>query len=228
MSTQIIRNRKYLEPYKISSFEEFVIWSSMPKSEQVKLGIENQTQFAALHNVRPATLTAWKSRPDYRTRVRDLRDKWGFERTGHIIEAIYRTAMKGNPMSQLLWMQYFEGFSTKQNEQPKGASEKVEIGINHITFIIDGLPEPLKSKHHANIRELIEDVQQLRHSGQLEEHVFTERGPEENVPDEANNDAQNVSITRANEMAACYSECVCKDMERSVSTYHHQSAARWW
>lgn len=225
MSKEVAINSNNREPYLASTFEEFILWSALPRKEQIAFGIETQKEFAAHYEVREATLSAWKDRPEYRMRVRALRDKWAFDKTGRVIEAIYKTALGGNPFSQKLWLQVFEGFSEKTETKE---TKRVELGINDIRFIIESLPEPLRSEHHANIRKLINDSMSLRHAGRIENVVRPATTIEGDLQERSDIDAQVVSNKGSNEVATRHTERVSSDMGRQVSTYHYQSTERWW
>ena len=93
-------------PDRVDVYTEFILWFAMPPAERAKLGIKNQGQFADYYKVSPNTLSRWKDRMDFETRVDKIQMMWGKEKTADVIQGIYRAAVKGNPMSQLLWLQY--------------------------------------------------------------------------------------------------------------------------
>ena len=206
-------------------FNEFVLWSAMPYSERVKLGVETQSEFAEFYKVNKTTLSRWKQRPDFESHVDKILRIWAMEKTPDVIQGIYKAAVRGNPYSQTLWLQYFKGFNPKAKEEE--GPKRVEYGVNDIRFLIEALPEPLRTKHHANLRELIEDGMRLRHAGQLENLERPADRPEDAVRGEADNDAQDVSSEGADEVACRHTPSVCANMERTASTYHHQGASRW-
>lgn len=226
MSTVKVTNREKGMIVRPDIYREFVLWSAMPHVEKMKLGIETQTQFCEFHKIGINTPTAWKQRADFEERVDAILKMWALDKTPDVVHGIYRAAVKGNPMSQMLWLQYFKKFNPKK-EDPKDL-KKVEIGVNDIRFLIDSLPEPLKSKHHANIRELINDAQQLRHAGQLEDRLREKTAIEADILANTGEDARGLSSQRGDEVAARYTERVCTDLGGTASTYHHQSTARWW
>lgn len=154
MANDIAPKESELKIIKRDIYEEFVLWFAMPRHEKIRLGIETQGQFAAFHKVHPDTLTDWKALPDFNARINDVYEKWAMGKHPDVFQSIYLTALKGNPMSQLLWLQYFRGFNPKKVEDK---TNKVELTIQDIRFLIEALPEPLKSKHHTNLRELIDD-----------------------------------------------------------------------
>lgn len=209
---------------KVAVYEEFILWSALPYEEQVKLGIETQGQFAAFYNVQESTLSNWKDRKDYKPRVRALRDKWAFGKTGKVIDGIYRAAVRGNPHSQRLWMQVFEGFSEKQEVTHV---QKVEITPTDIRFIIEGLPENLKIKHYANLRELLDDASMVRSARDAEGSDWTD-GPAPTVPIETYIDAQDVSREGTDVVAPRYTSSVCDYMVGKISPNNYKGAERWW
>lgn len=207
-------------------YTEFILWSAMPEGQQRALGIENQKQFAEYHSVDEATLTRWKHRPDYEERVDKILKAWSIGKTPTVVHGIYRAAVKGNPMSQLLWLQYFKNFNTKQDTDG-GKGQKVEISENDFRFIVDGFPEPARTKYHGYITEIIDYGHALRTARDSEDDIWNARRTEDEVLAEADNDAQYISRTRADDMAYRYTERVCTNLERKISPHYHKSAKRW-
>lgn len=121
----------------------------------------------------------WKDRADYWIRVKALRTEWARGRTGNVINAIYNAAIKGNPLSQSLWMQIFEDYD------PKGKKEEVknkrpELSINDYRFLVEQLSDDKKNKYYNILTELIDDVNAITnaHDVELEPYqygVFPER-----------------------------------------------------
>ena len=189
MNKDMVTNGENREPKRIDIYEEFVLWSAMPPSERMRLGIETQEEFVAFYKIGTNTPTRWKRRPDFELRVTALRREWAFGKTGAVIEGIYRSALKGNPFSQKLWLQYFLGF-TERTETT--TTNKVEVGVNDVRFIIDGLPEPECTKFHGYIREIVEFANMVKQAGtanpgvwdeqRLEEYVYTEAPIEKTEP----------------------------------------------
>ena len=198
------------------------------------MGIETQGSFAAWQSLSERTLNRWKERADFLPNVKNIRDKWAQERGGDVAAAIYQTAMKGNPLAQKLWMQVYEGFSEKSEI---AVTKKIEIGVNDIRFLIEALPEPLKSKHYANLRELLDDSAAFANARNIDPEALrdaqdTESGggtevAEDGVCRPPDNDAQDIPEPATNEMAARNTPGVCEHMERQAYTYNNQSAA-WW
>lgn len=203
-------------------YTEFILWSAMPDAEQQRLGITSQKQFADQHNIAENTLSRWKHRPDFETRVDAILKVWAVGKTPNVVQGIYKAAVKGNPMSQLLWLQYFKGFTS--NKDQGSQTVKVEVGPNDVRFIIEGLPEPLRSKHYANLAELIADANAVQSARTADDTSWDEPAPE-NVQDEADQDASHVSESQGNALAAGYKASVRANMVGEAFPHHHQSAA---
>lgn len=235
MSDKLI-NVKNTGMKRPSLYAEFIIWSAMPEQERIRLGIETQQQFAKVHNVTEQTLSRWKYRADYEDRVDSILKVWSIGKTPTVIHGMYRSAVKGNPMSQMLWLQYFKKFNPKADAERE--NKKVETSVNDIRFLIDALPEGLKQKHYGNLQQLIDDsaaIARAIEGGEIPDGVrraeiitTDESGHEDELSDETDHDAQDVSGTRTNAMATGYPKCVCADVVRQVSENNHKSAARWW
>lgn len=225
MSNLIVRKYEKTNLIKPDIYKEFILWTALPPIEKQKLGIETQTAFCEYYKVHINTTTKWKERPDFEKRVDAILKMWSTDKTPDVVYGIYRAAVKGNPMSQMLWLQYFKKFNPKKEEEDD--RKKVEYGVNDIRFLISTLPEPLRTKHYGYLRELIEDAQQLRHAGRLEDITTTTVESQGAVSDETDNDAQDVSGKGADEVSCRHTERVCEDMGGKASPYNYQSAARW-
>lgn len=200
------------------------MWTAMPSIEKRRLGLESQKAFAEYHKVSEDTLTNWKHRTDFEKRVDAILKMWSVGKTPDVVHGIYAAAVKGNPMSQLLWLQYFKNFSPKQEVEH---TQKVEVGVNDIRHLIDLLPEPLKSKHYANLRELLDDSVAVRDARSVEDGDWNAR-PADPVLDEADHDAQNVPEPKGYEVAESHPTGVRATVEREVFSRHYQGTARWW
>lgn len=194
---------------KNTEYEEFVIWYATPFKVKESMGLETQKAFAEYYKLHEGTLSEWKDRPDFEARVRHLRKKWAFEKTQDVLQGMYQSAVKGNPLSQKLWMQVFEDFSEKSEVTE---TKKVEIGINDIRFIINSLPEQYREKYYGYIREIIDTAQALRHAGQLSDGTRDAEFTEAYVLDEAGEHAQDLPGKRTNELAQGHIRCVSQDM----------------
>ena len=208
-------------PYKTDVYEQFILWFAMPPMQQEKIGIETQVAFSQHFGIEITTTTRWKNRPDFKDRVRALRQEWGFAKTGGVIQGIYLSALKGNSDSQRIWLQYFDGWSEKQTIEH---TNKVEIGVGDIRFLIEQLPEPLKSKHYGNLRELLDDASAFRNSRGAESGDWSTR-PALPIPREAHHNAPDVSGETADVVPSRYQRGIRRDMEREASSYNYQSAA---
>lgn len=207
-------------------YTEFILWTAMPYSEKVKLGLETQGAFCQHHKINEVTPWRWKQRPDFEQRVDAILKMWSTDKTPDVIHAIYKAAIKGNPMSQLLWLQYFKKFSPKTEVEH---TKKVEIGVNDIRFLINSLPEPLRSEHHANFRKLIEDAQRLRHVGQLKDAAIRDASQSPSgLSDEADNDAHDVSGKGSDAVAKSYPFSLRANMVWEIQSNNHQGPERRW
>lgn len=213
-------------PIKLSVYNEFVLWTAMPYVEKDKLGLETQAQFAEYYKVNAATLTRWKQRPDFEQRVDAILKMWATDKTPDVVHSIYRTAVKGNPMSQMLWLQYFKGFNPKKNETDEN-QQRSGGGVGDLKHLVDQLPEQMREKHYGYIRELLADISAFRNARDVESDDWHAR-PAQPVLDETNNDASGVSSQRADAIPRSYKKGICTDMEWQVSTHNHKSAAWGW
>lgn len=196
-------------PYKRSIYTEFILWTAMPFSEKKNLGLEKQGQFADYYKVHPDTLTNWKKRDDFEQRVDAILKMWSTDKTPDVIHSIYRTAVKGNPLSQQLWLGYFKGYNPKKIADEK--EEKVEVGVDDIRFIINGFPEPMRTKWNGIITEFIIQANALKNAREADPNVWDER-PADGVSEQADTDARNVSSERAHEVAARYKGGIRSDL----------------
>ena len=151
---KIVTNSDSKSVYKMDVYEEFITWSALPPVGREGLGIQTQKDFISTYKLGVNTPGRWKRRPDFPDRVRSLRHEWGLEKTGAVLEGIYLSAMKGNASSQKLWLQYFCDFTTTKGSQ----TNKAEISPSDIRFLIEALPEPLKSKHRSHLLDLLNDA----------------------------------------------------------------------
>lgn len=217
--------KRHLPVYRRSLYNEFILWTAMPHQEKVKLGLEWQKDFSAYHKIDESTLWRWKHRDDFEKRVDDILKKWSTDKTPDVVHAIYRSAIKGNPLSQQLWLGYFKGYNPRKAD---GTEEnKVEVGVNDIRFIISGFPEPMKSKWNAILTEFTIEANALRDARETDGDLWNER-PTQDVYEQTDNDAQNIPNTgRRNEVACRYRERVCDNLERKVSEGDYKSTS-WW
>ena len=217
------RNHAQMAPIKKNTYEEFILWSAMPSFEQKNFGIETQKAFAEYYKINMGTISRWKGTDDYIKRVTEIRKQWAFQRTSDVIAGVYRSCVKGNPHSQKLWFQYFMGMTDKVDVS---VQQKIEISVNDIRHLIEILPEELKQKHYANLRELLDDASAARNAGSIEEGHWSER-PADPVQPEADNDAQDVSEPAQDAMAARHPSSLRPDLVGPVLPRYYQGAERW-
>ena len=215
-----------LQPSKRTLYQEFILWIAMPHEEKMKLGIEWQKDFAEYYKVREETLSKWKQRVDFEDRVDEIIKVWSNEKTPAVVHSIYRSALKGNAMSQMLWLQYFKKFNPKQNAEEE--NKKVVLAVSDIRYSIEQLPENLKQKHYGYLRELAEDLIAVRNIGDIEDDRWNAR-PALAISNETDNDAQDIrDIEHKDALAKGHTTSVCADMVGQVSESDNQSASRWW
>ena len=223
MSKPVKKNSEINDPNKADIYREFILWTAMPHSEKVNLGLETQTAFVEFYKIGVNTPMRWKQRPDFEERVDKILKMWSIDKTPDVIHGIYRAAVKGNPMSQLLWLQYFKKFNPKSEVEH---THRIELGVNDIRRLIEALPDELKAKHHANLRELLDDAVAVRHDRGTEDVRWDERPPLL-LQGETHNDAQDVPEQKANAVARCDSARLCSYMEWGQSTRDNKGTARW-
>lgn len=142
--------------YKPDIYEEFKQWFALPSFEKRARGVSDQNTFAERYGVNKDTLTRWKNRRDFEAGVRKYIENEAKGRTSGVIEALYRSAMKGNSRSIRLWLTYVEGWhpNRKQKEVEYAPLIREEDIFYHISF----LPEDLKEKYTTRMNELLRDV----------------------------------------------------------------------
>lgn len=158
MTEIVVNNGDSKEPNKVDIYEKFVIWSAMPPSERIRTGIETQEQFVIFHGIGTNTPTNWKKRLDFKPRVTALRKDWAFGKMGGVIEAIYRSALKGSAQSQKLLLQLDGSLPSKENQKQEATST---FSTEDIRFIISHLPELLQDKYYKFLRDLYSDLSLL-------------------------------------------------------------------
>lgn len=225
MTQLSVKKSEKLYPNKRDIYREFVLWTAMPYKEKERLGLETQEAFIAYYKIGANTPTRWKQRPDFEGRVDAILKMWSTDKTPDVVHSIYRSAVKGNPMSQMLWLQYFKKFNPKKEDTDE---KKVVLTPADIRHMIEILPDELKQKHYGYLRELGEDIVAYRNARGDTDDDWDSR-PEETVPDEADNDAQDISYEEQSDaVAKSYTPSVCADMVYEVPARDNQSTSRWW
>lgn len=209
---------------KANLYNEFVLWSAMPPVERVRLGIEHQRDFAEYYQLEESTLSRWKRRADFRDCVREILKSWAFDRTPDVVQAIYRSALKGSSDSQRMWLQYFEGWSEKQTVQH---SVVAQMTPRDIRFVIQGMPDPYKDKFYGYIREIIDTAVALREKGELQDGYIEEIAEEEAVLDQADNNTLDVLAQPASKVPVNHPHSISAGTVLAVSSRHYQSPERW-
>lgn len=210
----------------VSTYDEFILWFALPRHEKISMGLETQKAFAADQHLSERTLNRWKDRPDFLPRIKALRDKWAKERGSDVVAAIYRSAINTKspaaPAAQKLWMQIFEGFSEKSQVEH---TTNAELTVNDIRFVIEQLPEPLKSKHYANLRELLDDAAAFERARDAQDSRGSD-GSAEAILREADHPAPQLPGKSSDEMAKGDQSGVRSDMVGQTPAHNHESAPR--
>jgi len=142
--------------YKNDIYLEFVQWYALPYAYKIQTtGIKDQQQFAEQYQISKDTLSLWKKRPGFEKQVDSIRREWGLDRTPNVIEAVYRSAIKGSARSQKMWLQMMDPDAFTKNKK----TEPI-ISMDDIRFLISGLPELQQEKYNDFLRDLLADCAQ--------------------------------------------------------------------
>jgi hypothetical protein len=149
------------KPHKASIYDAFIYWSAMSYPEKVQAKILDQNSFARLYKVDKVTLSRWKQRPEFEKLVDANRNKWAVSKTPDVLHALYKSAVKGNPKSQLLWLQYFKGFSgiKKEGKSKTKTPAPMVFAEKDMRHLISLLPKERQAKYHAIIMDLVREVE---------------------------------------------------------------------
>lgn len=224
MAEETGTNREITPLKKPSIYTEFILWTAMPYGEKEKLGLETQEQFCEFYKIGKNTPASWKERHDFEQRVDAILKMWSTDKTPDVVHSIYRTAVKGNPLSQMLWLKYFKKFTEKSEVT---VTKKVEFGVNDVRFLIEGLPEPLRSEHYGNLRKLIDDASMVRRARDSEGMSWRD-GPAPALLDQPDHDAQDVRSERGDGVAESDSPSVRFSVVRTIPASDNKSPSRRW
>lgn len=178
--------RRLAQPNAFSesqAYEQYIHWSAMTAEERAWYGVETSEQFCKANGVpNVGMLAIWSRRQDFELRVAALREEWVFKKTSDILGDIYAAARRGEPQSQRLWIKYVQDMTKKRDA---GNPDRVVTSPEDIRFLIEALPEPLKSKHYDSLRDIIADANAISRAETLKEYqkagVANEQG--EVIPD---------------------------------------------
>jgi hypothetical protein len=149
----------FRQPRREDIYQEFIRWRTMDPFERSAAGLMEQKDFAAKYKVSEDTLTRWKQRPDFEKRVRSSRKDWAFEHEGEIMEALYKSAVRGNAASQRYWIKLFSGFKLgRKLDEP----EIKTITISEVHQLIEDLPKWRQKKYKDLMRDLVDDATLFR------------------------------------------------------------------
>ena len=150
------------------TYAQFIRWSAMTPEERTWDGIETREQFCKVYTVpNIKMLTVWSRRKDFEPAVSSLREAWVFSKTGDILGGVYTAARSGDHRSQRLWLEHVHQMKEKQDA--KNPNQGV-VTPEDVRFIIDGLPEPLKSQNQIRLREILDDAVAASRAGKLQEY----------------------------------------------------------
>lgn len=94
-----------------SEYLDFILWIATPNALRKP---KTQAELAKKFGVGQDTLSEWKTRPDFWTKVVQIWKQWGRERTPDVILALYNKIIKtGDAAEAKLWLQLNEGWSEK-------------------------------------------------------------------------------------------------------------------
>ncbi len=172
------RLRRAAEFSEPEAYEQFIRWSAMSPEERAWYGIETIEQFCdAYHVPNSAMLGIWSQKADFESRVTALREEWIFSKTIDVLGKIYDAARGGDHRSQRLWLEHMQNIAKKRKEN---SSNVMNVSPADVRALIDGLPEPMRSRNHARLSRIIDDASEAKHTGMLREYqdggIANERG----------------------------------------------------
>lgn len=178
-----IYSKRHVLASDVDAYAQFIRWSAMTPEEKEWHGIESREQFCkAYHVANSGMLGIWTQRKDFEARVTALREEWVFSKTSEILGGVYAAARSGDHKSQRLWLEHVYHMTEKREADKPN---QVEIMPNDIRFLIESLPEPLKTKNYTRLREILDDSAAAAQAGTLKEYrdagIVDENG--EIIPD---------------------------------------------
>ena len=178
--------RRQVLSSNMDAYAQFICWSAMTPEERAWHGIETQEQFCKEYKVpNIGMLGIWSQRKDFASRVTTLREEWVFSKTSEILGGVYIAARSGDHKSQRLWLEHVYHMTEKHEEDKPN---QVVIMPNDIRFLIESLPEPLKSQNYIRLREILDDSAAAAQAGTLKQYqdagIVDEKG--EIIPDPPN------------------------------------------
>ena len=113
------------------TYLDLIKWIAMPEPFRSP---KTQGEFAKEHKIGEDSISEMKKREGFWEEVKEKRKEWGKERTPDVILGLYKKAVKdGNAQEVKLWLQYFEGWSEKQEIKHSGEiTEKVEVSVEEL------------------------------------------------------------------------------------------------
>lgn len=153
---------------KKDTYAQFVLWSAMTPEERAWHGIETREQFCRVHEVpNVGLLEIWTKRRDFKSRVTIFREDWAFSKTSEVLGSVYAAACNGDHRSQRLWLEHVHHMTEKYDpDKPK----RIEVTPDDIRYMIDGLPEPMKTRNYERLREIIDEMADAARAGAFDEY----------------------------------------------------------
>ena len=170
--TTITKQSENSNLLKQAEFNLFAQWMALPDEEKAALGITTQGQFAEKHNLSQDTLTLWKKRVEFWTRVEFYMKKWGKEYTPNVLKVLYKRAIKmdrANPRDTELWLKYVQQFDSKEIEAAQPQSENVFTEEN-LNKIIQLLPEHRQAYFYSTIGDILAEARWVSEGKDLEDY----------------------------------------------------------
>jgi hypothetical protein len=107
---------------------QFIEWLALPSWEREP---KTQRQLAKKLRVNEVTLSEWAHSEEVGLAVHKLSMHIARKRRPDVLGAIVRTAVKGNPYAQKLFLQYTEGWAEKQKQETEH-TDRVVIDFSKV------------------------------------------------------------------------------------------------
>jgi hypothetical protein len=113
---------------KMEMFLEYTQWASLPSALREP---KTQKDWSLKWGVTEATLSRWKSRPEFWEQIANRRREWAKDKTSDVIHGLFRNAStRGEAAEVKLWLEAVEDWSEKA---PPSSPNITIIGIKGIT-----------------------------------------------------------------------------------------------
>ena len=154
-------------------YAKFVQWMAAPAEERRDdWGATSQIALSEKLQVRNATLSEWKKRPDFWNEVNRLRGTTYLQpRTSNVLMALYRRCIKlGMAQDVELWLAYVEGWDKKQIVEHQGDA----LDENDIRALIANIPENERNEYYKKLAEIVGRAEQSKRSAGGSENSASE------------------------------------------------------